>query len=83
MQKHKVPDELLIKSRYELQIKSRFELQCGKYRGQTFKWLLENDMGYAAYVVNYMHKEGGHTPDTPLGLNKFHLKVRLQFLSSP
>ena len=69
--KIKKPDELLIRSRYELQF--------GKYRGQTFKWLLENDMGYAAYVVNDMQQEGGHTPDTPLGLNKFHLKVRLPF----
>jgi len=40
-------------------------------------------MGYATYVVNDMQKEGGHTPDTLLGLNKFHLKVRLPFLSSP
>uniref|UniRef100_A0A671Y9X0 Pyrin domain-containing protein n=1 Tax=Sparus aurata TaxID=8175 RepID=A0A671Y9X0_SPAAU len=30
---------------------SRFIIQFGKYKGQTFKWLLENDVGYAAYVV--------------------------------
>ncbi|XP_036929638.1 uncharacterized protein LOC119005786 isoform X3 [Acanthopagrus latus] len=30
---------------------SRFIIQFGKYKGQTFKWLLENDVGYAVYVV--------------------------------
>ncbi|KAI3361292.1 hypothetical protein L3Q82_013479, partial [Scortum barcoo] len=30
---------------------SRYKIQFGKYEGQTFKWLLENDVGYTAYVV--------------------------------
>lgn len=30
---------------------SRFEIQFGNYKGQTFKWLLENDVGYAAFIV--------------------------------
>lgn len=30
---------------------SRCSIQFGKYRSQTFKWLLENDVGYTAYIV--------------------------------
>ena len=30
---------------------SRFIIQFGQYKGQTFKWLLENNVGYAVYVV--------------------------------
>ncbi|XP_045901929.1 uncharacterized protein LOC123968937 [Micropterus dolomieu] len=32
-------------------ILSRFMIQFGQYKGQTFKWLLENDVGYTAYIV--------------------------------
>lgn len=32
-------------------VRSRFKMQFGKYKGQTFKWLLENDVGYAAFIV--------------------------------
>ncbi|XP_071386062.1 uncharacterized protein [Centroberyx affinis] len=30
---------------------SRYTIQFGQYQGQTFKWLLENDVGYTAYLV--------------------------------
>uniref|UniRef100_UPI003AAA83C1 uncharacterized protein n=1 Tax=Centroberyx gerrardi TaxID=166262 RepID=UPI003AAA83C1 len=30
---------------------SRYTIQFGQYRGQTFKWLLENDMDYTAHLV--------------------------------
>ncbi len=36
---------------------SRFRVQFGKYKGQTFKWLLENDVGYAAHMVSTHQKE--------------------------
>lgn len=32
-------------------ILSRCKLQFGMYQGQTFKWLLENDLQYAAYII--------------------------------
>ena len=28
------------------------QLQFGKYRGKTFRWLLENDVGYAVRLVS-------------------------------
>ncbi|KAK7922385.1 hypothetical protein WMY93_009287 [Mugilogobius chulae] len=34
-----------------------FEIQFGIYRGQTFKWVLENSLGWAAYLVNSMKRE--------------------------
>lgn len=47
-------------------------LQFGKYRGQTFKWLLGNDVGYATgIIVSHMKEsESGSGPQTPLSQNK-------------
>jgi len=43
-------------------------LQFGKYRGQTFKWVLENAMGWAVgFVRSYMHETGN---GSALGVNK-------------
>ncbi|KAM9341602.1 uncharacterized protein ABDE67_015265 [Symphorus nematophorus] len=46
--------------------------QFGQYRGQTFRWLLSHDVGYAAAIVASHHKEreGGDTSQTPLAGNK-------------
>lgn len=40
---------------------SRCTLQFGKYKGQTFMWLLENDIDYAAYVIAGHEKDRGRT----------------------
>ncbi|XP_073341146.1 uncharacterized protein [Pagrus major] len=40
---------------------SRFIIQFGQYKGQTFKWLLENDVGYAVYVVATHREQRKHT----------------------
>lgn len=37
---------------------SRYTLQFGQYKGQTFKWLLENDLQYAAYIITDDESEG-------------------------
>ncbi|XP_076006369.1 uncharacterized protein LOC143000820 [Genypterus blacodes] len=36
---------------------SRFTIQFGNYKGKTFKWLLENDVGYTAQLVASHQKE--------------------------
>ncbi|XP_029308353.1 uncharacterized protein LOC115021812 [Cottoperca gobio] len=36
---------------------SRHKLQFGKYKGKTFQWLLENNVGYIAYLVNSHQKD--------------------------
>ncbi|KAI9545072.1 hypothetical protein NQZ68_039591 [Dissostichus eleginoides] len=32
-----------------------FEIQFGLFRGQTFRWVAENSLGYAAYLVAAMN----------------------------
>jgi len=34
-----------------------FEIQFGVFRGQTFKWVAENALGYAAYLVAAMKRD--------------------------
>jgi len=38
-------------------ILARSELQFGQYRGQTFQWLLEHAVGYAAGLIDSVQKE--------------------------
>ncbi|XP_051915356.1 uncharacterized protein LOC127596645 [Hippocampus zosterae] len=56
---------------------SEMTLQFGQYRGQTFKWLLENDVGYCAMVVASHQKErdNGDTSQSPLATNKDSLAL--------
>lgn len=49
------------------------KLQFGKYQGQRFRWLLENSLGYAVYLVVSM--AGEEERDNPLSSNK-HLFLR-------
>ncbi len=46
---------------------SESELQFGQYWGQTFKWLLGHDVGYACsrIVSHQKGRDGGDTSDTP------------------
>ncbi|KAH3826056.1 hypothetical protein DPMN_127945 [Dreissena polymorpha] len=57
------------------------ELQVGQYQGQTFHWLAESDISYAAYLVNQMELEGGNTGDNFMNHNKQQLKVKKSFIS--
>lgn len=36
----------------EMVVLSRCTVQFGKYRGQTFKWMMENDVGYMVHVAS-------------------------------
>lgn len=53
---------------------SRCTLQFGKYRGQTFKWLLENDLKYAAFIITDHNQEirPKNWRQNPLMDNKVH-----------
>ena len=46
----------------------QFELQFGRFRGKTFKWLLENCLGYAAWIVNSKSSETASR--SPLSVNE-------------
>ncbi|KAL1274695.1 hypothetical protein QQF64_027509 [Cirrhinus molitorella] len=52
------------------------KLQFGKYQGQRFRWLLENSLGYAVYLVLSISQETAQT--TPLSENK---QLFLQYTS--
>lgn len=50
---------------------SRFTIQFGQYIGQTFKWLLENDVSYTGYLVAGHQKQRQDTmSQSPLMANK-------------
>ncbi|KAJ8245171.1 hypothetical protein GJAV_G00274340, partial [Gymnothorax javanicus] len=51
---------------------SESELQFGQYWGQTFKWLLSHDVGYACAILasHAKEREGGDTTESPLAANK-------------
>ncbi|XP_062250362.1 uncharacterized protein LOC133959255 [Platichthys flesus] len=51
---------------------SESQLQFGQYRGQTFKWLLSHDVGYACGIlVSHMQeREAGDSSQSPLAANK-------------
>ncbi|XP_073716825.1 uncharacterized protein [Misgurnus anguillicaudatus] len=52
------------------------KLQFGKYQGQRFRWLLENSLGYAVYLVLSSSSEKAHP--NPLSENK---QLYLQYTS--
>lgn len=52
------------------------KLQFGKYQGQRFRWLLENSLGYAVYLVLSISTEKAQT--NPLSENK---QLFLQYTS--
>ncbi|KAM9490221.1 uncharacterized protein ACWYII_002946 isoform 4-T4 [Salvelinus alpinus] len=41
----------------EMVVLSQCTVQFGKYRGQTFKWMMENDVGYMVHLVTVHQKE--------------------------
>ncbi|XP_056449507.1 uncharacterized protein LOC130386649 [Gadus chalcogrammus] len=46
-------------------------IQPGKYRGQTFRWLLENDAGYACHLVaSHQRERETSALDSPFMANK-------------
>lgn len=49
------------------------EIQFGQYYGQTFKWALENSVGWAVGILRSYRRENVDNP-SPLGVNKrlFH-----------
>jgi hypothetical protein len=54
-----------------------YEIQLGKYQGQTFRWLVENDMGYTTFLLCQVAAEGGNTGPGALNDNKRQLKVSI------
>jgi len=39
------------------EVLGEYSLQFGKYKGKSFRWLLENDVGYTVYLLKHREKE--------------------------
>lgn len=61
-----------------------FEIQFGVFRGQTFKWVLENTLGYAAYLVAAMKRDptGGSKDWKAHSENKMCFKEYMEMFPS-
>jgi len=54
---------------------SHTELQFGQYRGQTFRWLLENAVGWVlGFVKSFDHESHALANESHLGINKRKLR---------
>lgn len=54
----------------------QFVVQFGLFKGKTFKWLLENRLGYSAWFVSIT---GETATSAPLSVNKHALKEYLEY----
>ena len=59
-------------------VRAFYEMHVGKYQDKTFRWLAENDMGYATYLLCQAEDEGGNTGPGVMNENKRQLKVRVK-----
>lgn len=53
----------------------QFEIQFGQFKGQAFRWLVQNGLGYLAWMVNRMSHETATS--APLSVNKHLFKEYL------
>lgn len=61
------------------EVMSEYVLQFGKYKGQTYRWLLENDMGYTIYLFNKVEQEESEGTFNPEGHSKESLLSFLDY----
>ncbi|KAI9537934.1 hypothetical protein NQZ68_019270 [Dissostichus eleginoides] len=61
-----------------------FEIQFGLFREQTFRWVAENSLGYAAYLVAAMRRDptGGSKDSKEHSLNKGCFKEYIELSTS-
>ena len=64
-------------------LRGLYQIQFGKYRGQTFHWITENDIGYAVHLLCQIDSEGGNVGKNPLNDNKRELRVSKDLLYQP
>ncbi|KAG5834113.1 hypothetical protein ANANG_G00257840, partial [Anguilla anguilla] len=52
------------------EVLGEYVLQFGKYKGKSFRWLLENDVGYTIYLLNKVEEEEKAGTFSPEGHSK-------------
>ena len=63
----------------QLEVMGEYTLQFGKYKGKSFRWLLENDVGYSLYLINKVEQEEEAGQFNPMGHSKDSLLSFLQY----
>ncbi|XP_056293449.1 uncharacterized protein LOC130208388 [Pseudoliparis swirei] len=66
------------------EVSGDYILQFGKYKGKSFRWLLENDIGYTIYLIRNQQGEeaagvfmaAGHNKDSLLSFINYSLMFR-------
>lgn len=61
---------------------AEYILQFGKYKGKSFRWLLENDIGYTVYLLKNLQQEGAAGVFTAEGLSKSSLLAFVNYAHS-
>lgn len=61
------------------EVMGEYVLQFGKYRGKTFCWLLENDVGYVMYLFSKVEQEESEGTFNPQGHSKDSLLSLLEY----
>lgn len=56
----------------ELDVQGEYLLQFGNYRGQSFRWMLENALGYVGWFVDNIRNE--KVTNSPISQNKAAFK---------
>ena len=64
------------------EVMGEYLLQFGKYQGKSFKWLLENDVGYTIYLMKKVDDEERAGTFNPQGHSKDSLLSFLDYARS-
>lgn len=64
------------------EVLGEYVLQFGKYKGKTFRWLLENDVGYSLYLIKSVQREESEGISVSQGHGKDSLQSFLSFALS-
>ncbi|XP_028973536.1 uncharacterized protein LOC106023952 [Esox lucius] len=64
------------------EVLGEYILQFGKYRGKSFRWLLENDVGYTMYLIKNLEKEKEAGHFSTEGSSKISLQSFLEYAMS-
>ncbi|XP_069377509.1 uncharacterized protein [Paralichthys olivaceus] len=65
-----------------VEVMGEYLLQFGKYKGKSFKWLLENDVGYTIFLMKKVEEEEREGTFNPQGHAKESLLSFLDYASS-
>lgn len=64
------------------EVLGEYILQFGKYKGKSFRWLLENDVGYSLYLIKSVQREESEGISVSEGNGKDSLQSFLSFALS-